>query len=103
MLDLFISLSKDVLPKLAAKASLSKINEIKSEISWKGTVRTGRGFLSFISNGNINDIIEIVESLEKSGLLTDGVTQEVKEQEGEFLCALMIPMAALLIVPMALH
>ena len=45
----------------------------------------------------------IVESLEKSGLLTDGVTQEVKEQEGEFLDAFMIPMAALLIVPMALH
>ena len=96
-------MAKDVLPKLAAKATLSKINEIKSEISWKGTVRTGRGFTSFISNEDINDIIEIVESLEKSGLLTDGVTQEVKEQEGEFLDAFMIPMDALLIVPMALH
>ena len=96
-------MSKDVLPKLTRKATLSKINEIKSEISWKGTVRTGRGFPSFISNEDINDIIEIAESLEKSGLLTDGVTQEVKEQEGEFLGALMIPMAALLLVPMALH
>ena len=46
-----------------------------------------------ISNDDIEDIIEIVKSLEDSGLLLKGVTEtvqnEVKEQKGGFLSMLL--------------
>ena len=46
-----------------------------------------------ISNNEIEDIIEIVKSLEDSGLLLKGVTEtvqnEVKEQKGGFLSMLL--------------
>ena len=52
----------------------------------------------------MDDIIKIVESLEKSRLLIDGanetVKHEIKKQEGRFLPAMMAPMAASLIAPM---
>ena len=41
-------------------------------------MRAGKGFILFISNEDIGDIIKIVESLEKSGLLIDGVTETAK-------------------------
>ena len=53
----------------------------------------------------MSDIIKIVESLGKSGLLIDGANEtvklEVKKQEDEFLPAMMAPMAASLIALMA--
>ena len=46
-----------------------------------------------ISNDEIGDIIEIVKSLEDSGLLLKGVTEtvqnEIKEQKGGFLSMLL--------------
>ena len=49
----------------------------------------------------MNDIIKIVESLERSGLLIHGATEtvkrEIKEQDSRFLGAMMAPMAASLI------
>ena len=48
---------------------------------------------SIISNDEIHDIIKIVKYLEDSGLLvkviTETVQNEVKEQKGGFLCALL--------------
>ena len=59
----------------------------------------------FFSNEDMNDIIKIVESLEKSHLLIDGATEtvkfEIKKWEDRFLGAVMSPVAALLIAPMA--
>ena len=53
----------------------------------------------------MDDIIKIVESLEKSGLLIDDATEtvkhEIKKQDSRFLGAMMAPMVALLIAPMA--
>ena len=46
----------------------------------KGAVRGGKGFNLFISNENVDDIIKIVESLEKSGLLFDSSTETVKHE-----------------------
>ena len=49
----------------------------------------------------MNDVIKILESLEKSGLLIDWATNtvklETKKQEGGLLGAIMAPMAAWLI------
>ena len=54
-----------------------------------------------ISNDEINDIIEIVKSLEDSGLLLNGVTEtvqnEVKEQKGRFLSMLLGTLGARLL------
>ena len=54
-----------------------------------------------ISNDEINDIIEIVKSLEDSGLLLKGVTEtvqnEVKKQKGGFLSMLLGTLSASLL------
>ena len=54
-----------------------------------------------ISNDEINDIIKIIKSLEDSGLLLKGVTEtvqnEVKEQKGGFLTALLGTLGASLL------
>ena len=54
-----------------------------------------------ISNNEIQDIIKIVKSLEDSGLLLKGVTEtvqnEVKEQKGGFLSALLGTLGASLL------
>ena len=53
----------------------------------------------------MNDIIKIAELIEKSDLLIDGVTEEVKHKikrlEGGLLEAIMEPMTASMIAPMA--
>ena len=59
--------------KLAPKATSSVLD------GW-GTVRAGKGFTLFVSNENMNDIIKIVESLERSFVLIDGTTGTVKHK-----------------------
>ena len=53
----------------------------------------------------MDDTIKVVESLEKSGLLIDGATEtvkhEIEKQNGGFLDAMMVRMAASLIAPIA--
>ena len=53
----------------------------------------------------MDDIIKIVESLERLSQLIDGATEtvkhEIKNQEDRFRGAMMAPMAASLIAPMA--
>ena len=45
-----------------------------------------------ISNGDLNDLLEAIKSLEKNGILLDGITEtikdEVKEQEGSLIILL---------------
>ena len=97
LLDLAVLLAKDVLPKLATKATLSLLDKFERKISGKGAVRPGRGFNLFIPNEDMDDIIKIVETVEKSELSVDSVTEtikhEIKKQEGRFLGAMMAPMA----------
>ena len=54
-----------------------------------------------ISNDEIHDIIEIIKSLEDSGLLIEGVIKtaqnEAKEQKGGFLCMLLGTLGASLL------
>ena len=73
------------------------------KISEKRALRAGKGFILFISNGDMNDIIKIIKSLEDPGLLIDGFTEtvkhEIKKQEGRFLRALLAPLAASLVQP----
>ena len=51
----------------------------------------------------MNDIIKIIESLEDSGVLIDGVTEtvkhEIKKQKDRFLGALLVPLAGSIVQP----
>ena len=89
--------------KLGFIATSSAINKLERKISGKGIVWAGKGFAFLISNEGIDDIIKIVETLDKSGILSDAATeivkQEIKKQEGEFLGAMMAHMAVSLIAP----
>ena len=78
---------------------------LKGSKSGTGAVRAGKWFTLIISNEGTDDIIEISESLENSGLLIDCATETVKHEikkskKADFL-AVMGLMAALLIAPMA--
>ena len=68
----------------------------------KKILGSGHNTTLIISNDEINDIIEIVKSLEDSGLLLKGVTEtvqnEVKEQKGGFLSMLLGTLGASLLV-----
>ena len=98
------SVPSDVLPKLATKVISSALDKSERKISCQGAVKAGKGFDLFISNGDMDDIIKIVESLGKSDLLIDGATETVKHEikkERGFLGAMMAPVAASFIAPMA--
>ena len=72
--------------------------------SGKGAVRTGKRFTSFFSNEDLDYIIRIEKSLEKSGLLTDvankTVKHEIRKWEGGLLGVMMLTLAAWLIPSM---
>ena len=101
LLGLLVPLAKDVLPKLATKATSSALDKFKKKINGARAVRAGKGFTSFISNEDMDDILKIEESPEESGRFIDGETEtvkhEIKKQEGQFIGAMMIPWAASLI------
>ena len=66
-------------------------------------MRAGKGFTLFISNEDMIVIIKIIKSLKHSGVLIDGVTEtvrdEINKQEGRFVGALLLPLAASLVQP----
>ena len=49
LIGLAVSLTKDVLPKLATKATSSVLDKFERKISGQGAVRAGKGFTLFIS------------------------------------------------------
>ena len=52
---------------------------MKKKISGKASVRAGKEFTLFISNGDMNDI-KIIKSLKYLGVLIDGFTETVKHE-----------------------
>ena len=68
------------LPKSATKVSSSVLDKFERKISGTSAVRARKAFTLFVSNEDMNDIIEIVESLENSGLLIDGTSETVKHE-----------------------
>ena len=73
-------LARDNLLGLVWNLSSNAINKFEIKINAKGAVRVGRGFTLFISNGDMNDIIKTIRSLEVSNVLTVG-TNEIIENE----------------------
>ena len=92
------------MPKLATKANFYVIDKLERKIIARDAIRAGKEFTLFISNEDMDDLIKIVETPKKSGLLVDGVAKtvkhKIKKQGCEFLGARMAPMAVSLIAPM---
>ena len=69
----------------------------------KGQREQKKGFILFISNNYIDDIIKIIKLLDDSSVLIDGVTEtvkhEIKKQEGGFAGAVLAPLAASFVQP----
>ena len=68
------------LPGVVSNLTSNVINKLERKISGKGAVRAGKRFILFISNGDMNDIIKIIKSLEYSGVLIDGVSETVNDE-----------------------
>ena len=105
LLDLSVSLAEDFWPKLAAKATLPVFDKFEGKMNRQGAARAGKGFILFILNEDIDDVIKIVKWLGDSVLLIDGSTEtikhEIKKQDARFLVAMMPPIAASLIGTLA--
>ena len=92
---------------LALNSSSNATDIVGRTASGKGAVRARKVFTLFLLNKDMDDIIKIVLSLEKSGPTIDGASETVKpetkktnKQESGFLPAMMAPTAALLIALM---
>ena len=96
MTNVIIPLAKNVLIPLGLTAAASAADaRIHKKI-----LRSGNTAL-IISNKDMEDLIQIVKSLENSGLLLNGVTEsvknEIKEQKGGFLSMLLGTLGASLL------
>ena len=69
-------MTKDLLPELANCYISNKVKKI----SGKGVFKTGKGLTSLISNEDMDDIITLLESLERSGLLIDGSRETIEHE-----------------------
>ena len=89
--------------KVSSNAALNGINKFERKISGTGAVRVGKGFILFISNEDVDDIIKIIKSLGNSGILivriTKAVEHQIKKQEGGFLGALLAPLLSSVVQP----
>ena len=56
---------------------MNEINKFERKLSGKGTARAGKRLTLFISNEDLNDIINIINSLQDSEMLIDEVTKEL--------------------------
>ena len=59
------------------------MSKFERKICEKTAVRTGKRFTLFISNEDVNDVIEIVKSLEDQDIFIDGVTETVKREKNQ--------------------
>ena len=87
LMKLALPLAKDVLASLGLTAAMSAIDgSIQKEIH-------GSGVKLIIEQEDMNDIMKIIEALEKYGILLKGVSKtienETKEQRGRFLGMLL--------------
>ena len=78
--NITIPLAKDNLPELVTNFTSNAINTFDKKISREEAVSAGKGFTLSISNGDMNDIIKVIKTLENSGVLIAGVTETVKHE-----------------------
>ena len=56
---------------------MNEINKFERELIGKGTARAGNRLTLFISNEDLNVVINIINSLQDSEVLIDEVTKEL--------------------------
>ena len=71
-------LSLEILTQISLASNA--INKFERKIAGKGAVRAQKVFNLFISDEDVINIIEIIESLEDSDVLIDGITETVKSE-----------------------
>ena len=89
---------------MVSNLTSNAIKKIERKIIGKGAVRAGKGLKLFISNEDMDDIINTKKPLEHSSLLFVGITESVKHKKktatkGWYLGALPAPSAASLVQP----
>lgn len=80
LIDLAVSLAKDVLPKLENIAYSSVIDKIEIKMSGRGAVKAMKGSTLFISNEDEVDINKQVNFLEDLVLFINFATKTVKHE-----------------------
>ena len=95
LMKVALPLAKNILAPLGLTAAMSAIDgSIQKKIH-------GSGVKLIIEQEDMNDIIQIIEALENSGILLKGVTKrienETKEQKGGFLSMLLSTLGASLL------
>ena len=78
--DLAVPLAEDNLPGLVSNLASNAINKFETKISGTKAVRARKGFILFISNEDMNDIIKFIELLQDSYVLIDGITEILKHE-----------------------
>ena len=102
LMKVAMPLAKNVLAPLGISAAMSAIDgSIKKKMFGSGATKGVGTTNLIISNDEMDDILEIVKSLENSGLLLKGVSEtiqhEAKEQRGGFLSILLGTLGASLL------
>ena len=78
--NIAILLARDNLPGLVSNLTSNAINKLEWKIREKEAIRARKRFTLFISNEDMNNITKIIKSLENLSVLTDGVTESVKNE-----------------------
>ena len=66
--------------RLVSDLASNEINKFERKIREKRTVRAGKGFTLFTLNGDMDEIIKIIKSLEGSNVLIDSIIETVKHE-----------------------
>ena len=95
-----LPLLKSVMKPLGILGLTAAASETDAAIH-KNVLITRNHATLIISNDDLNDLLKVIESLENSGILLDGITEtvknEVKEQKGGFLIMLLGTLGARLL------
>ena len=98
LMKVALPLDKNVLAPLVLTAAMSAIDgSIQKKIHGSGATK-GAGVKLIIEQEDVNDIMNVIEALENSGILLKGVSKtienETKEQRGGFLSMLLVTLGA---------
>ena len=100
LLESGLPLLKSVIKPLGMLGLTAAVSATDAVIN-KKILGSGNHTTLIVSNDDMQDLLKIVNSLEDSGILLDGITEtvknEVKEQEGSFLSMLLVTLGASLL------
>ena len=102
LMKVSMPLAKDILTPLGLTAAMSAIDgSMQKTMRGEGSGEAKRSITLTISNNDMNDIMQIIQALEDSGILVKCVTRSVaaqtKEQKGGYLSMLLDTLGASLL------